>query len=204
MKACALFTTKRVGLDSLETERQILQSPRDGDNSTDDGGVPSNETSCADKRRDMEDNLFLLLAFVLVLCILGTLVSIASLVYMKCYKEKHTTARAAMSATATTTAATREKVQTMRHVNQTKATFVTHVVPLQDRMWASEQWNGGGAGLRQRSTSKSSDPTALAKATLHDTVMVNRRWSLEESSSGSQLLKATKQLFHFFKTGRYE
>ena len=89
MKVCANLNNK-TSVDVVE--KQILPENLDEGRASEENDVSSNETSeCEDR---LERGLFLVLSFIIGLCIFGTMISIAGVLYLKFHQSRgHLTAR---------------------------------------------------------------------------------------------------------------
>jgi hypothetical protein len=169
----------------------------------------------------MEKSLFLVLSFIVGLCVIGTLISIGGVLYLRyrsdvspATRHSHkiisivqTPAAAALHlksdrnqtlhkpiVTVTTTAA--PDASTSRQEEITIRDIEERLIP---------ELISEATPITQSSANMSRSTTKRPETSTSPTfVTIRNQWSLEQPPSARQLLQAVKQFFHYFRTGRYE
>ena len=222
MKVCANLTTKPGSSDGAE--KQILpQSLHDSTTAAKETRTSGPSISPCEER--LESSLFLVLSFIVGLCVIGTFISIGGVLYLKYRNGLQSTTRqdqkivsifqspAAMQLTAN------ENHPATQRISTTAVTPAVFLVPpsaprdadslseevtirdLEERLIPDQVTEA----LAPDSPAKQSPVTQSQPTTsMPSFVTVKNQWKLEQPPSAKQLVHALKQFFQFFKTGRYD
>lgn len=219
MKVCANLSGKHSSPD--KTEKQILPQSLDETESRADGAAgEAGQSVCEDR---LESSLFLILSFIVCLCIMGTLISIGGVLYLK-YRSR-------------TQVATLEKRNLIGIIhNPPPFESKKHLKSGNSDSFASSSTNSflsssdislgnesnviTGRDSADKLTGDQSDGQANLnsipfKITTSITRLLNissipafgslkNQWSLEQAPSARQVLQAVKQFFQFFRSSNYD
>lgn len=222
MKVCANLTAKPTSSDG--TEKQILPHSLH-DSMTAVAVTREHESSSSSCEERMESSLFLVLSFIVGLCVIGTFVSIGGVLYLRyrssassstTTRQNHKIISVIQSPTAMHLKMDNEKTMTMRMpttssslsvlaqpttTSTTDSTIVT-VQDVEERLIPDPVT--GTAVVTESPLPESSGIKSLITTAMPTFVTVRNQWNLEQPPSARQLLQAVKQFFQFFRTGRYE